>query len=95
MQIVRAAGVVGRAVGLAAAVVIGLVVGSLVIAISGQTHVSIPYLLRARPGIGIELMELDVNPLGAIAWLVGLSVLFSSAGLVLMRGKSTKKDPQP
>lgn len=65
----------GSALGLLVTVLVAA--GAIVLAVSGERSVEVPLLVGAVSGSGADLLELEVNPVGTLVWILGLSVLFA------------------
>ncbi len=68
---------VGVGAGLALAILLVAVLAVVVLAVQGGREVSIPLLVTATSGAGSDLLELQVNPVGTLVWLVGLSAVLA------------------
>jgi hypothetical protein len=80
---------VGIVVG--AVLVFVIIIGGVVVAVSGQRNVSIPLLMSATSSSGKSILGLAVQPFGLVAWLAGLSFL---AGLPLALAHRNLPGPQ-
>jgi hypothetical protein len=52
-----------------------MIIGGVVVAVSGQHNVDIPLLMSATSSSGKNILGLVVQPLGLLIWLAGLSLL--------------------
>jgi hypothetical protein len=64
-----------------------LVCGSVVFAVSGEQTVRVPLLVTARSGAGPHLLTMQVHSAGMLAWLVGLTLLIGIPLALLRRGR--------
>jgi len=58
-----------------AVLVFVIMIGSVVVAVSGQRNVHIPLLMSATSSAGKHILGLSIQPFGLLVWLVGLSLL--------------------
>jgi len=52
-----------------------VIMATVVLAVSGERSVEVPFLVGAQSGSGADILALQVNPLGVVLWLVGLTVI--------------------
>lgn len=58
-----------------AVLVFVIIIGGVVVAVSGQRDVDIPLLMSATSSSGKHILGLTVQPFGLLVWLTGLSLL--------------------
>jgi len=76
---------IGTGTALAVLVVAVCTLAAVMLAVSGERTVSIPFMVTAASGSGADILALTFNPLGVLVWLVVLTALFALPVAVVRR----------
>jgi Mg/Co/Ni transporter MgtE len=80
----------GFALGFALLLII--IMGGIVFAVSGRQSIKIPLLMSASSGAGKNLLGLAVQPLGFLIWLVAFSFLSGIPLALARRNSDTRQE---
>ncbi|WP_322778231.1 hypothetical protein [Frankia sp. Cas4] len=70
-----------------------VIMGGVVVAVSGHHNVDIPLLMTARSGTGSDILGLAVQPVGFLLWLVAVSFIIGlPLALVGRRGSADGRE---